>query len=105
MQRHELEVDELHERPDHVVGRQGRHVALLELVLGRRALQHRHAAKEDANEGRREDALVEGDAGQDGAVCAAQVDVALQELEPGCRCWSEDGWWELFSIEDKMGWG
>lgn len=82
VQRDELEVDELDERPDQVVGLEGGQVALGELVGGRAALHGGHAAEEDADHGGREDALVDGHARQDLGVLIAQHHAPLQELEP-----------------------
>lgn len=65
---HDLEVDGLGEGPEHVVGRQGGLVVLVELVLDRVALHRRHGAQEHADEHGREDALVQGHARQDRAV-------------------------------------
>lgn len=90
----ELEVDQLHERPDQVVGLQGGQVALLELLLRRAALHGGHAAEEDADHGGREDALVDGDARHDLGVLVAEDDPALQELEPGRRDGAEHGYVE-----------
>ena len=98
VQRDELEVDHLHERPDQVVGRQGGLVVLLELLPRRGALQDGHAAEEDADEGRGEQTLVAGHARQDRAVGRAQVHVALQETEPGRRGRAEHRYrWRLAS--------
>lgn len=88
---HEAKVDHLHKGPDHPVGGQGGHVALVELLPGRGALEDGHGGQEDADEGGREDALVEGDAGEDGGVAGAQVDVALEEGKPGRGGGAEDG--------------
>lgn len=92
VQGHELEVDELDEGPEHVVGLQGGPVALLELLLRASALHDGHAAQEEADEGRREQELVAGHARRDGGVgAAAHHDVALQEAEPGRGGGAEDG--------------
>ena len=93
LQRHDLEVDHLDKGPDHVVGRQGLAVAAVDLLGGGGALEDGHAAEEDADEGWGEDALVEGDAGEDGAVCGFEVYVALEEFEPGCCGGAEDDFW------------
>lgn len=51
MERHELEVDHLHEGPDHPVGLEGGPVAFLKLLLRRRSLEHGHARQEHADKG------------------------------------------------------
>ncbi len=89
---HELEVDHLHKGPDHPVGREGGEVALLELLLGRTALEHGHAPEEHADEGRREQQLVAGHAGHDLGVLVPENDALREDLEPGCRGRAEDGW-------------
>lgn len=92
VQGHELEVDELHKGPEHVISLQGGLVALLELGLGRAALHDGHAAQEEADEGRGEDELVARHARGDGGVgAAAQRHVALEEAEPGRGGGAEDG--------------
>ena len=75
VQRDELEVDHLHKWPDHPIGEERLRIALLQLLLGRRALQHRHAAQKHPDEGRRKDALVARHAGEDGRVWRPQGDV------------------------------
>lgn len=89
---HHFEVDGLDKGPDHVVAGEGSLVVLGELVARRGALEHGHGREEDANEARGKDALVEGDARGDGGVGGAEVDVALEEFEPGCCGRAKDGW-------------
>lgn len=64
----ELEVDGLHKRPDQVVGGQGALVVLVELVADGPALKHGHGRQEHGDGAGGEDALVEGDAREDGGV-------------------------------------
>lgn len=98
LQRHQLEVDGLHEGPDHVVGGQGAGVVLLELVADRVALQDRHGAQENADGTGGEDTLVEADTSEGGGVGGLEVDVLGQELEPDCGSGAEDGWKGLVTV-------
>lgn len=71
----ELEVNGLHKRPDHVVGGKGVLVVLVELIADRATLEHGHGGEEHADGAGSKDALVEGNAGEDGGVGGAEVDV------------------------------
>ena len=82
---HELEVDELDEGPEGVVGGEGGDVALGQLVRRAAALHHRHRRQEHPDERRREQQLVRRHARQDRPVRAPQVHVPLQQPEPR-RC-------------------
>lgn len=89
LKRDELEVGDLDEGPDHPVLSEGGRVCRGELVLGAAALEHGHGRQEEAHVGGREEQLVGGHAGQDGAVGRLQLD-ALQRLEPRRRGGAED---------------
>lgn len=91
VERHKSEVDGLHEGPDHPVGRQGRLVVLVELVLHGAALEHGHAAQEGADGDGGEDALVESDARGGRGLGGLEVHVAREELEPGGCGGAKDG--------------
>lgn len=54
LQRHQLKVDELHKRPDHVVCPERLEIAPRQLLGRGCPLEQGHAAEEDADEGRRE---------------------------------------------------
>lgn len=71
----ELEVHGLHKWPDHPIGSQGALVILVELIADRTALEHGHGGQEHADGAGGKDALVEGDAGEDGGIGGAEVDV------------------------------
>lgn len=91
LERDKLEVDKLDERPDEVVCRQGGPVRRRELFGHGPPFEDGHGGEEDADEGRGEEALVGGHAGEDGAVWGGgEPDVGLEEAEPGCCCWAED---------------
>lgn len=77
VQGHKLEVDKLHKRPEQIVGAQRGRVVLLQLLLGRAPFQHGHTAEEDSDEDGREDALVAGDASEDGRVRGPEVHPVL----------------------------
>lgn len=89
--RHELEVRELHHRPDHPVLRQRVEVCALQLVPGIRALQQRHCAQETEQVRAGEDGLIGQDARDDLQVRAARDDnLFLEEAEPLSRGGTED---------------
>ena len=90
MQRHQLEVHALNERPNHPVRLQRRPVALIQLILRAATFHDGHAAEEDEEVGAGEDGLVAGDAGEDLGVLVLEDDFVLEELEPGRCCWAED---------------
>lgn len=91
LERDDLEVDGLDEGPEHVVGRQGGLVVLVELLANGVPLHRGHGREEDADEDGREDALVQGDARQYRAVGGLEVHVLGQELVPRRRGRAEDG--------------
>lgn len=90
LERHVLEVDGLHRRPHHVVGRQRVLVVLVQLVLRLAALKERHAAQEHADHDGREHALVEGYLRGNRGVLGLELHVSLQEAEPLCGGGAED---------------
>lgn len=96
LKRDKLEVGDLDKGPDHPVLGEGGLVGRGELVLGAAALEHGHGRQEDAHVGGREEKLVGGHAGQDGAVGRLQLD-ALQRLEPRRRGGAEDDYGDLLS--------
>lgn len=75
IQRDEFKVDGLHKRPDHVVGGERILIVLVELIADRTALEHGHGGEEHADGAGGKDTLVEGDAGEDGGVGGAKIDV------------------------------
>lgn len=83
LQRQEGEVDELHSRPDHPVGLEGRPPGGLELLLGAVALHGGHTAEEDTDHDGRETKLVAGDAADGGETRVGGVDATGEEVEPG----------------------
>lgn len=92
VQRHELEVDDLDERPHHPVGLEGVLVGAVELVLGVGTLHDRHAAEEHEQVGRGKDQLITGNTGHDLSVLVPEDDLVLEELEPGRSGGTEDGY-------------
>lgn len=91
VQRDQLEVEDLHKRPDEIVSGQSRPVALLELLFDAATLHDGHAAEEDSDEGGCEEALVTCDASEDLGVLILQDHSLLQELEPSRCARSKDG--------------
>lgn len=80
---HELEVDELHSRPNHPVLLESHGVGLVELVLWAGALHDSHGGEEEKQVTRGEQALIGGDASDDGEVGrVGDHDALLQEAEP-----------------------
>jgi hypothetical protein len=92
MQRHQLEVDGLHERPDHPVLLERGRVCAFQLVLRAGALHDGHAAEEDKQVGAGKDGLVASHAGNNLEVLVLEDDLVLQELEPGRSGGTEDGY-------------
>lgn len=91
VERHELEVHQLHSRPDHPILLQRHGVGLVELVLGTLALHDGHGGEEEEQVACSEDTLIGGDAGEDGEVGGiGDVDTLLQETEPLGGCGAED---------------
>ena len=76
-QRHQLEIDRLHPRPNHPILSQRRRIRTLQLILRTTALHNRHTAQKQKQIRRREDALIGQDAGSDGGVGVLEVDVLL----------------------------
>jgi hypothetical protein len=107
MKRDELEVDQLDQRPAHVVRLQDPRIVLVELRLRILALKYSKRAKEAEKIGRRKEQLVAGYAGEDCAVLGREDDFVLQELEPGCcsgaeyACWGDRRQLTLFVAEIK----
>jgi len=92
LQRHELEVRELHHRPHHPVLRERLLVRRCQLLPRVGALHDRHRAQEHEQVARSEEALVGRDARDDLEVGRGRdADLALQEAEPRRGCWTEDG--------------
>ena len=82
-QRHELEVGELHNGPDHPVLGQGVEVCALQLLLRVGALEDRHGAQEAEQVGASKHSLVGEDARDDLKVgLARDDDFLLEETEP-----------------------
>lgn len=82
-QRHELEVGELHNGPDHPVLGQRVEVCALQLLPRVGTLQQRHGAQEAEQVGTSEDGLVGEDARDDLKVGLARDDnLLLEEAEP-----------------------
>jgi hypothetical protein len=93
LKRHDLEVDELHPRPDHPVLHDGCFICALQLLLRRGALHDGHRREETEEVCGREDELVGCDAGDccRGGLCVAANDYPLlEELEPCCCRGAED---------------
>lgn len=89
MQRHELEIHELHNRPHHVVGLQAFPVALLQFCLWVAAFHDSHTREEQEHVCGRENELVSRNARQDRPIVTLQLNL-LQEFVPLRSCWSED---------------
>ncbi|KAG4218508.1 hypothetical protein PC116_g33012 [Phytophthora cactorum] len=87
----EGEVGHLDEGPDEVVGLEGGHVALGELLLGGPALHDGHARQKHPDEGRREQQLVGRHARDHLRLFVAQLDRPLQDPVPGRGGGAEDG--------------
>lgn len=94
LQRHQLEVQRLHPRPQQPVGAQRAHVRRVELGARIAPLHHAHGRQEHEQVRRREDALVEADARGNLGVGApgAQLHLFLQEAEPLAGRRPKDGW-------------
>lgn len=91
LQRHELEIRELHRRPYHPVLLQCIPVCSAQLLFRICAFKHSHGAQEEAQVTAGEERLIGGDARNDLEVRpAGEHDAALQEVEPGRRCRAED---------------
>lgn len=91
LQRHKLEVGELHHRPHHPILLQRIEVRALQLLLRITALHESHATQEHKQVCACENALVGGDTGQDLEVGPGRnADAALQEGEPQRRGGTED---------------
>lgn len=91
VKRHKLEVDDLHEWPDHPVRLQRTLVRAVQLFLRARALHNGHATKEDEQVGRSEEHLVSGNTRDDLGVLVPKHDLVLQEFEPCGGGGTEDG--------------
>lgn len=90
-QRHELEVGELHDRPDHPVLGQRVEVCALQLLLRVGALQQRHSAQEAEQVGASKHSLIGEDACDNLKVgLAGDDDLLLKEAEPLCSGRTED---------------
>jgi hypothetical protein len=92
LQWHILEVDSLHPRPQQEVVRHARHIGLLQLLLGVRALEIRHRRQEKAHVDGCEDELVAGHSRNNGAVRRGHVNAALEEAVPSRGGGAKDGW-------------
>lgn len=80
---HELEVRQLHSRPDHPILLQRHGVCLVELVLGALALHQSHGGQEEKQVARGEETLIGSNAGDDSEVRGVgDIDALLQEAEP-----------------------
>ena len=90
MQRNQLEVDSLDERPNHPILCQGSPVALVQLLLWTGTLHDGHAAEEDKQVGAGKDGLICSHSGDDFEVLVGKDDLVLQELEPGRGGWTKD---------------
>lgn len=91
VQRHELEVGELHSWPNHPILLQRSGVGLSKLVLGTLTLHDSHGGEEEEQVACSEEALIGGDAGDDFEVWAVfDHDAPLQEAEPLGGSGSED---------------
>jgi len=90
MQWHQLEVDSLNKWPDHPILLQSSPVCRFQLLLWTRTLHDSHAAKEDKQVGAGEDCLVCCNPSYDLDILVSENDFVLEELEPGCCCWTED---------------
>lgn len=91
LQRHKLEVRELHHRPHHPVLAQGIKISALNLLLRVTALHNRHAVQEDKQVRTSEHGLVDTDTREDFEVRGGRdADLLLQEAEPERCCGSED---------------
>lgn len=91
MERYELEVDDLHEWPDHPVRLQCALVRAIQLLLRARAFHDGHAAEEDTQVGWCEQHLVSGDTRDDLSVLVPEDNLVLQKLEPSGGSGTEDG--------------
>jgi hypothetical protein len=90
-QRHELEVGELHNGPDHPVLGQRIEVCALQLLLWVGALEDGHGAQETEQVGASKHSLVGEDARDDLEVGLARDDnLLLEETEPLHGCGTED---------------
>jgi hypothetical protein len=92
MQRHNLEIDSLHKRPNHPVLRQRGPVRTVQFIFGARSLHDSHAAQENKQVGAGKDGLIAADAGEDFEVLILEDDSVLEEFEPGGCCGAEDSY-------------
>ena len=97
MQRYQLEVNSLDERPHHPILCQSSPVALLQLLLRTCTLHDGHAAQEDEQVGAGEYSLIGSNSGKNLSVFVLEDDLVLQELEPSCCSWTEDSCTRLLS--------
>lgn len=77
VQRYELEVDDLNERPHHPIGTQSLPVTLIQLVLRACTLHDRHAAQEAEQVCASEEELVACNSGDDLEVLVGKDDFVL----------------------------
>lgn len=91
LQRHQLKVDSLHERPQHPILLQRRPIRTIQLILRTRPLHDGHTAQKTEQICRSENRLISQNAGGDGSVFAAEIDSLLEEFEPRCCGRTKDG--------------
>lgn len=103
VERHQLEVDALNERPYHPVRLQCRPVALIQFILRTRALHDSHTAEEDEQIGAGKDCLVACHPGDDLGILVLQHHFVLQEFEPGRGSGTEDSCATVLSAPAMVG--
>jgi hypothetical protein len=104
VQWNQLEVDGLHEGPNHPVCCQSRPIALVKLVLRTCTLHDGHAAEEDKQVGSSKYSLIASDSGKDFGILVFEDDLILQELEPSCSSWTEDSCVTLLVGGESFSW-
>ena len=90
LQRHQLEIDRLHGRPNHPILLQRRPICALQLFLGIGSLHVRHTTQKEKQISRSEDGLIDQDPGGDGSIDALKHDILLKEPKPQCCARAED---------------
>ena len=90
LQRHKLEIDRLHRRPEHPISRQRARIRTLQLFRRGGAFEDGHGREEAEEIGGCENALVGDDFGEDFEVLVLEDYAPLEEGEPDGCCGPED---------------
>ena len=103
LKRHILEVDKLHDRPNHPVSRQRRPVCALQFLRCACTLQKSHCVKEEEEIAWCEDGLIETDTSEDFGIGTTREDYAsLEETKPGCCERTEDCYYRSKRLAECM---